>query len=100
MHFVSPGKFYVMFRATWKWRVRDLLQSVFAKQSQGLALRFRILKRDEYRCRLCGIAARDGDHVRLEVDHITPRSKGGSDDVSNLWTLCFQCNRGKGVQEL
>lgn len=65
-----------------------------------LALRFRILKRDNYRCRLCGISARDGEQVRLEVDHITPRSKGGTDDPSNLWTLCFACNRGKGVQSL
>lgn len=64
------------------------------------ALRFQILKRDAYRCRLCGVSAADGIEVRLEVDHITPRSKGGTDDMINLWTLCFACNRGKGTQEL
>lgn len=62
--------------------------------------RFEILKRDDYRCRLCGAAARDGEHVRLEVDHITPRSRRGTNDQSNLWTLCFSCNRGKGIKEL
>lgn len=64
------------------------------------SLRFTILKRDNYRCRLCGSAARDGDHVRLEVDHITPRVNGGSNDPTNLWTLCKSCNRGKGAQAL
>ena len=65
-----------------------------------LALRFAILQRDKYRCRICGVSAHDGDHVRLEVDHITPRIKGGTDDPSNLWTLCFSCNRGKGTSAL
>lgn len=64
------------------------------------SVRFAILQRDTYRCRLCGAAARDGAHVRLEVDHITPRSAGGTNAVENLWTLCFACNRGKGAKEL
>ena len=62
--------------------------------------RYRIFQRDNYRCRICGAAQSDGEHVRLEVDHITPRSKGGTDDDMNLWTLCFACNRGKGTHEL
>ena len=63
-------------------------------------IRFQILQRDDYRCRLCGTAARDGAQVRLEVDHITPRSKGGTNDPSNLWVLCFDCNRGKWTRSL
>lgn len=66
----------------------------------SLSTRFDILKRDQYRCRLCGAAARDSDHVRLEVDHIVARYHGGTDDPSNLWTLCFACNRGKGTKDL
>ena len=31
----------------------------------------------------------------LEVDHINPESKGGKDDINNLITACFDCNRGK-----
>lgn len=65
-----------------------------------LTLRFQIMQRDNYRCRLCGVAARDGDHIRLEVDHITPRSEGGADTPENLWLLCFDCNRGKGTKIL
>ena len=34
----------------------------------------------------------------LEVEHIKPRSRGGSDDESNLWLSCSLCNRYKGSQ--
>jgi predicted restriction endonuclease len=63
-----------------------------------VSLRYKILKRDEYKCRICGRSANDG--ARLEVDHIFPRAKGGKDNPENLWTLCFDCNRGKGTQDL
>jgi 5-methylcytosine-specific restriction endonuclease McrA len=33
--------------------------------------------------------------IRLELDHKLPKSKGGNDDLDNLQTLCFECNRGK-----
>lgn len=58
-----------------------------------LSLRFRVFKRDDYRCQICGRSAADG--ARLEADHKVPRSKGGPDTLANLWTLCFECNRGK-----
>ena len=60
------------------------------------SLRMKVLKRDGYRCRICGRSANDG--VRLEVDHIIPISQGGQTELSNLQTLCWDCNRGKGSQ--
>jgi 5-methylcytosine-specific restriction endonuclease McrA len=36
----------------------------------------------------------------FEVDHIHPRSKGGSDQVSNLTLACHDCNRAKGNQNI
>lgn len=57
------------------------------------SLRVSILHRDGYKCVFCGRNARQ---VELEVDHIVPFSKGGSNNFSNLQTLCFDCNRGKG----
>jgi hypothetical protein len=54
-------------------------------------LRYQILKRDR-RCVLCGVGPKE---ARLEVDHIVPRSKGGSNELANLQTLCDGCNRGK-----
>jgi diadenosine tetraphosphate (Ap4A) HIT family hydrolase/5-methylcytosine-specific restriction endonuclease McrA len=55
-------------------------------------LRYEVLKRAKFRCELCGVPA---DERALEVDHITPRSKGGSDDLSNLQALCYSCNAMK-----
>jgi hypothetical protein len=65
-----------------------------------VGLRFDVLKRDNYTCRLCGASPQTQPGLALEVDHITPRSKGGNNDPINLWTLCFACNRGKGTKEL
>jgi HNH endonuclease len=62
--------------------------------------RFAILKRDGYCCRICGTSQITDRTVELHVDHITARSKGGSNDPMNLWTLCADCNRGKGSQDL
>jgi len=55
-------------------------------------LRFMILERDKYRCRICGKSANE---TKLEVDHKVPVAKGGTDSLDNLWTLCIDCNRGK-----
>lgn len=53
-------------------------------------VRFQVLKRDLFTCQYCG---RSG--VELEVDHIKPVSKGGTNDMDNLITSCKDCNRGK-----
>lgn len=55
--------------------------------------RFEIFKRDKFICQYCG---RSAPEVILEVDHIHPASHDGDDDLLNLVTSCFDCNRGKG----
>ena len=60
--------------------------------------RFKILKRDNFRCQLCGRSADDG--TVLHVDHKIPKAKGGSNQRENLWTLCADCNLGKGIDTL
>lgn len=59
-------------------------------------LRYQVMRRDGFRCQLCGATQADG--VKLHVDHIIPVSKGGTSDIGNLRTLCDRCNRGKGDQ--
>ena len=54
--------------------------------------RYEVLKRGHFRCELCGVSA---DIKALEVDHIVPRNKGGSDDITNLQALCYSCNATK-----
>jgi len=49
-----------------------------------------ILERDNYKCVLCGRGKKDG--VELVVDHIKPKDKGGTNDISNGETLCTRCN--------
>lgn len=56
-------------------------------------LRFEVFKRDKFTCQYCGKKAPD---VVLELEHIQPVSKGGSDHITNLVAACFDCNRGKG----
>lgn len=61
--------------------------------SSNYKLRFAILYRDEFRCQYCGNTPQDG--VKLHIDHIIPKSKGGTDDIDNLITSCQICNWGK-----
>lgn len=60
------------------------------------SLRYDILRRDGFRCQICGATAQDG--WKLHVDHIIPVSKGGKTEPSNLRTLCERCNMGKGAK--
>jgi len=56
-----------------------------------------VLARDNWTCRSCGRTPKDG--VSLEVDHITPRSRGGTNVMDNLQTLCKKCNIGKSNRD-
>lgn len=60
-------------------------------------IRFEVFKRDDFTCQYCGNVP---PSVVLEVDHIIPVSKGGDNDINNIITSCFDCNRGKTNIEL
>lgn len=60
-------------------------------------IRFEVFKRDNFTCQYCG---RMAPNVVLEVDHINPVKNGGDNDIMNLITSCFECNRGKGKRKL
>ncbi len=59
-------------------------------------VRYRVLAAAKGRCALCGATSRER---RIEVDHVVPRSKGGSNDIANLQALCDECNRGKSNKD-
>jgi hypothetical protein len=61
-----------------------------------LTLRFEILKRDNYRCVVCGKSPVTDIGTKLHIDHIIPFSKGGKSTIDNLQTLYEDCNLGKG----
>lgn len=56
-------------------------------------MRHEVFKRDNYKCVECGASKDDG--ATLHVDHKIPVSKGGTDELDNLQTLCSDCNLNK-----
>ena len=62
---------------------------------QGDAGREYLLETWNRECAYCGAR-----NVPLEIDHIHPRSKGGSDRVNNLTVSCHDCNQRKGNRPL
>lgn len=67
----------------------------------SLEARLAIYERDAWTCYLCELPVdRDGDpngNQAPSLDHVFPKSFGGSDDPSNLKTACRSCNSRKGV---
>jgi 5-methylcytosine-specific restriction endonuclease McrA len=65
------------------------------RRDPNIGLRFKVLQRDRFRCRLCGQSPASELSCKLHVDHIIPFSKGGKTIFENLQTLCSHCNVGK-----
>jgi len=66
----------------------------------GFEVREYLLVKWRRRCAYCDAPGFGRGARRLNIDHITPRSKGGTDRVSNLTLACFQCNRAKGARDV
>jgi hypothetical protein len=58
-------------------------------------LRFLVMRRDNFRCRITGRSPATDPSVILEVDHIHPWEKGGETVMENLQTLAKDINIGK-----
>ena len=60
-------------------------------------LREYVLRRDFYLCQVC---ARNGRVTAArDVDHIMAKGKGGTDDESNLQSICTPCHKRKTTEE-
>lgn len=66
----------------------------------NLKLRFKVMKRDNFKCCLCGASPAKDPSVELHIDHIKPWSKDGETVMENLQTLCDKCNLGKSDLEI
>jgi 5-methylcytosine-specific restriction endonuclease McrA len=60
---------------------------------QGYEVREYLLEKWNRTCAYCGAT-----NVPLEIEHIVPKSRGGSNRVSNLTLACHDCNQRKGIQ--
>ena len=61
----------------------------------GYEVRQYLLEKWNRKCAYCGVT-----DTRLEVEHIHPKSKGGSNRISNLTLACHDCNQAKGNQDI
>jgi 5-methylcytosine-specific restriction endonuclease McrA len=61
----------------------------------GYEVREYLLNKWDRKCAYCGI-----ENVPLQVEHIHPKAKGGSDRISNLCLACEKCNIKKGTQSI
>ena len=59
-------------------------------------IRYLVIAASGGRCALCGATSKER---RIEVDHVIPRSKGGSNDLDNLQALCDKYNQGKSNKD-
>lgn len=61
----------------------------------GYEVREYLLEKWGRTCAYC-----DGQNVPLEVEHVHPRARGGTNRLSNLTLACQPCNQAKGTQEI
>lgn len=59
--------------------------------------RWKIMKRDGFRCVYCGVSSEES---MLVIDHVVPFAKGGDDSPDNFHTACEKCNAGKRDEHL
>ncbi|MBQ9162350.1 MAG: HNH endonuclease [Clostridia bacterium] len=74
---------------------KEVTQEHTTTRNINLRLRFLVMKRDNFKCCMCGASPAKDPSVELHIDHILPWSKGGETTIDNLQTLCLKCNLGK-----
>ncbi len=75
-------------------QVLPVVDSIIRSGRKPISLRkrFFVMRRDHFACVRCSAS---GVGVRLEIGHRNAVARGGSDELENLVTLCFDCNRGQ-----
>ena len=71
-------------------RIRPTERVVWPK-----GLKQRLMRRQDNTCVYCGYRR---IATSLDIDHIIPVVRGGSNDMSNLQVICRRCNQRKGLQ--
>lgn len=61
----------------------------------GYEIREYLLEKWNRQCAYC-----EAKDIPLQVEHIKPRAKGGTDRISNLTLACEKCNQKKGTQDI
>lgn len=77
--------------------IRDFIESEMPEPTTtgDLRTRFKIFERDDFKCVYCGRNPREHE-TTLEIEHVFPKARGGTNATANLVTACKECNAGKG----
>jgi hypothetical protein len=70
------------------------LPSTLFRPAPTPKLRMSVIKRDLYRCKICGRRPESHVDIELHVHHIRPHGQRGPTHEDNLITLCDTCHRG------
>jgi len=62
----------------------------------GAKIRDEVRSRANNACEYCHLHQDDSPLASLHVEHIIPKTHGGSDDLENLALACIDCNLHKG----
>ena len=73
-------------------KLNPKIKKIKKRKNITKSIRHEVFVRDNYKCVECGCTQKEGT---LHIDHIIPISKGGTDELSNLQTLCKECNLSK-----
>lgn len=90
-HVADIEYFFDKLRQEWKTKTKTPKKNSRTPLPKGI--RFEVFKKDNHKCVVCGRGV--ADNITLHVDHIIPIAKGGTDELSNLRTLCDECNLNK-----
>lgn len=76
-------------------RLKSELNKHKTQRQINYRLRFLVMRRDNFKCKITGKSPATDSNVILEVDHIVPWDKGGETVMENLQTLAKEINIGK-----
>lgn len=62
---------------------------------QAYEIKEYLLNKWDRKCTYCG-----AENIPLQVEHISPKAKGGTNRISNLCLACEKCNQNKGTQDI
>ena len=71
------------------------------KRSKWAYTRTRLAEAQNWKCCFCGCYMTEiaGKKNSVTVEHVVPKSMGGTDDVENLAASCYRCNNNRGTKD-
>lgn len=79
----------------------DLLQEMkmdYVRESINSLIKRKVIERDGYICRHCGMDCSKSGSGGYHFDHVYPVSRGGETSIENLVMSCVRCNSRKGAK--